>query len=76
MHVIFYTKFLTFSSTEAKEYHSYERPAREEVVIQEVTEPQQAPVYELVTTKILAHEDIEPGTESDSEEEIKQDRVS
>ncbi|RUS81081.1 hypothetical protein EGW08_011167 [Elysia chlorotica] len=59
----------------AKEYHRYDRPVREEVVVQEVAEAQQAPVYEFVTTKILANEDIEPATESESEEETKHDRV-
>ncbi|GFR69683.1 interferon regulatory factor [Elysia marginata] len=59
----------------AKEYHRYERPVREEVVIQEIPDAQQTPVYEFVTTNILSNEDIEPATESESEEETKQDRV-
>ncbi|GFO32044.1 interferon regulatory factor [Plakobranchus ocellatus] len=59
----------------AKEYHQrYERP-NEEVSVPEMMEPQQAPVYEFVTTKILSAEDLEPATESDSEEDTRQDRV-
>ena len=45
-------------------------------MVQEVADPQQTPVYEFVTTKILANEDLEAATESESEEDAKHDRVS